>query len=115
MGRKLCASTTGAEKLKALVAASEQKQYDTVWQKGPQRWRCIPSTSGTPTPMNLLADADLAKGDKKAAAAVLTEYEKRAARIPAVSQEAGIARRRVGPAERSCCDPGPHQLYLPGP
>ena len=84
-------------------------------QQGEAVRRMYPEYIGDANPYEFLAAADLAKGDKKAAAAVLTDYEKIGGEDPVNPEEAGLAGGRVGPAERGCCDAGPHQLYLPGP
>ncbi len=47
-----------------------------------------------------MAEADLAKGNKPAAAAMLTEYEKQGGRDPGRAEELGIAGRRTGRAAR---------------
>ncbi len=71
-------------KLKALVAASEQKQYDTVLAQGPAVLAMYPEYVGDANVYELMADADKAKGDAKAEAAVLTAYEHEGGQEPAV-------------------------------
>jgi cellulose synthase operon protein C len=72
------------EKLKALVAASEQKQYDTVLAEGPPALALYPEYVGEANVYELLADADKAKGDAKDEAAVLTAYEHAGGQDPVV-------------------------------
>jgi tetratricopeptide (TPR) repeat protein len=71
-------------KLKALVAASEQKQYETVVAQGPAVLALYPEYVGDANVYELMADADKAKGDAKAEAAVLTAYEHEGGQEPAV-------------------------------
>jgi cellulose synthase operon protein C len=69
-------------KLKALVAAAEQKQNDAVLQLGPAIVAMYPEYVGDANAYELIADADGAKGDAKAEAAVLTEYEQEGGQSP---------------------------------
>jgi tetratricopeptide (TPR) repeat protein len=63
------------EKLKALAAASQHKQYDTVLAQGPAVVAMYPEYVGDANVYELMADADKARGDAKAEAAALTAYE----------------------------------------
>jgi Flp pilus assembly protein TadD len=63
------------EKLKVLVTASQQKQYDVVLAQGPTTLAMYPEYVEGASVYELLADANKAKGDTKAEAAVLTAYE----------------------------------------
>ena len=74
--------------------------------------RCIPITSRAPTSIEFLAEAYMAKGDKKAAAAVLTEYEKIGGHEPARFERTGFARRGNGQSQGSRRHAGAHQLHL---
>jgi len=62
--------------------AAKQKQYDAVIQEAKPVRRMYPKYVGAPTHMNLVAAADLAKGDKKAAEAILIEYSEDRRRRP---------------------------------
>jgi cellulose synthase operon protein C len=62
--------------LEQMAEAAKQKQYDAVIQEGEVVRRKYPEYIGASNPYELVAVADLAKGDKKAAEAVLIEYEK---------------------------------------
>jgi tetratricopeptide (TPR) repeat protein len=64
------------EALERLVEAAKENQYDAVIQEGEAVRRRYPEYIGAANPYELIAAADLAKGDKKAAEAVLTAYEK---------------------------------------
>ena len=59
-----------------MAEAAKQKQYDAVIQQGEAVRRMYPEYVGDANAYEFMAVADLAKGDKKAAAAVLTDYEK---------------------------------------
>lgn len=62
-------------KLKALAAAWERKQYDTVLAQGPALIAMYPQYVGNANVYEMEADADHAKADAKAEAAALTAYE----------------------------------------
>jgi tetratricopeptide (TPR) repeat protein len=62
--------------LEQMVETAKQKQYDAVIQEGEVVRRMYPEYVGAANPYELIAVADLAKGDKKAAETVLIEYEK---------------------------------------
>ena len=62
--------------LEQMAEAAKQKQYDAVIQEGEVVRRKYPEYIGASNPYELVAAADLAKGDKKAAEAILIEYEK---------------------------------------
>jgi tetratricopeptide (TPR) repeat protein len=72
------------EKLKALAAASQHKQYDTVLAQGPAVLAMYPEYVGDANVYELMADADKAKGDSKAEAAALTAYEHEGGQDPSV-------------------------------
>ena len=70
------------DKLKALVAAAEQKQYDTVLQQGPGVIAMYPEYVDDANAYELVADADKARGDAKSEAAILTAYEHEGGQMP---------------------------------
>ena len=72
------------EKLKTLVAATQQKQYDTVLAQGPAVLALYPEYVGDANVYELMADADKAKGDAKAEAAALTAYEHEGGQDPSL-------------------------------
>ncbi len=61
-------------KLKALVSASQQKQYDVVLAQGPATQAMFPEYVGDANAYQLMADAYRTKGDAKAEIAELTAY-----------------------------------------
>jgi cellulose synthase operon protein C len=63
------------EKLKPLVAAAGQKQFDTVLQQGPAVLALYPEYVDEANVYGLLAAADALAGDTKSESAILTQYE----------------------------------------
>ena len=84
------------EKLKALVAASQQKQYDAVIAQGPAVLAMYPEYVGDANAYELIADADKVKGDAKAEAAVLTAYEHEGGQEPAVLKRLATLEESAG-------------------
>lgn len=84
------------EKLKALVAASEQKQYDAVLAQGPAILAMYPEYVDDANVYELLADAYKAKGDAKGETAVLTAYEHEGGQDPAVLQRLAVLEETSG-------------------
>lgn len=71
------------KRLKSLVELANQKQYDKVLVEGEAVRQLYPEYVGTANTYEFLADAYIAKGDRKAATAVLTDYEKMGGQDPA--------------------------------
>jgi Flp pilus assembly protein TadD len=84
------------EKLKALVTASQQKQYDAVLAQGPATLAMYPEYVGEANVYELLADADKAKGDAKAEATVLIAYEHEGGQDPVVLKRLAILEEDAG-------------------
>jgi len=63
-------------KLKDLAGQAKNKNYDEVLKEGEEVRRLYPDYIYPANPYEFMAEADLAKGDKAAAAAILTSYEK---------------------------------------
>ncbi len=84
------------EKLKALVAASQQKQYDAVLAQGPAVLTMYPEYVGDANVYELMADADKAKGDAKAEAAILTAYEHEGGQEPAALKRLATLEEAAG-------------------
>jgi cellulose synthase operon protein C len=72
------------DKLKALVAAAQQKQYDVVLAQGPGVLAMYPEYVDDANAYELMADAYRAKGDTKEEMATLTAYEHRGGQRPDV-------------------------------
>ena len=84
------------DKLKALVAASEQKQHDLVLTQGPATLAMYPEYVEDANVYELLADAYREKGDAKAEAAVLTAYEKEGGQDPTVLKRLATLEEAAG-------------------
>jgi tetratricopeptide (TPR) repeat protein len=84
------------EKLKALAAASQHKQYDTVLAQGPAVLAMYPEYVGDANVYELMADADKAKGDAKAEAAALTAYEHQGGQDPSVLKRLATLEESAG-------------------
>jgi len=70
------------EKLKALVAAMQQKQYTTVLQQGPAVLAMYPEYINNASAYEMIANADRAMGDARSEAAILTAYEHAGGQMP---------------------------------
>lgn len=68
--------------LKDLVEQAKNKNYDEVLKEGDEVRRMYPDYVYAANPYEFMAEADLAKGNKQSAAAVLTDYEKKGGRSP---------------------------------
>jgi Flp pilus assembly protein TadD len=71
-------------KLKALYAAAEQKQYETVLEQGPALLAMYPDYVGEANVYEFMADAYKARGDAKAEVRVLAAYEHQGGQKPDV-------------------------------
>jgi cellulose synthase operon protein C len=88
--------------LKALVELVNQKQDDRVLEEGETVRRLYPEYVGDANAYEFLAVAHLAKGDKKAASAVLTDYEKNGGQDPATLKKLASLEEELGqPKEAS--------------
>ncbi len=86
--------------LAALVQLAQQKQYDAVLAKGPAVRDMYPEYIGDANVYQFLAQADLAKSDKKSAAGELTAYEKMGGEEPSTLKElASLEQDRGQPKE----------------
>ena len=81
-GAQAASFDTWGQKLKALVAAAQQKQYDTVLAQGPEVIAMYPEYVEDANAYELMAIADKAKGDTKAEIAILTAYEREGGQMP---------------------------------
>jgi tetratricopeptide (TPR) repeat protein len=70
------------DKLKVLVSAAQNKQYDTVLRDAPAVLALYPEYVGEANVYEFIADADKARGDSKAEAAILTAYEHQGGQMP---------------------------------
>jgi cellulose synthase operon protein C len=86
------------EKLKALVAAAQQKQYDIVLQQGPAALAMYPQYVDEANVYELMADADKARGDAKSEAAILAAYQHAGGQMPALLQRLAALEQAAGQA-----------------
>ncbi|HEX4642147.1 MAG TPA: tetratricopeptide repeat protein [Candidatus Acidoferrales bacterium] len=87
-------------KLKDLAAKAKSRDYDAVLKEGEEARRLYPDYIYPANPYEFIADADLAKGDKPAAAAILTAYEKIGGHNPpALKQLASLEAELGKPAD----------------
>jgi len=83
-------------KLKELAAFARNKQYDEVLKEGDQVRQMYPDYIYEANVYEFIAEADLAKGNKQDAAAVLTEYEKTGGRAPETLKELASLEEELG-------------------
>jgi cellulose synthase operon protein C len=87
-------------KLKDLAAKAKSKDYDAVLKEGEEVRRLYPDYIYPANPYEFMADADMAKGDKAAAVAILTTYEKIGGHNPpALKQLASLEQELGKPAD----------------
>jgi cellulose synthase operon protein C len=87
------------ERLKALVVATQQKQYDTVLQQGPEVLAMYPEYVDDANVYELMAVAYKARGDAKAEMTILTAYEHEGGQMPDVL-------KRLAELEQAAGQPG---------
>jgi cellulose synthase operon protein C len=84
------------QKLKALVAAAQQKQYNIVLEQGPGVLAMYPEYTDEANVYVLMADADKARGDDKSEAAILAAYEHEGGHMPAVLKRLATLEQAAG-------------------
>lgn len=82
-GAKAASFDTWREKLKLLVSAAQQKQYDMVLSQGPGALNLYPEYVGDANVYELLAEAYKAKGNAKGELEILAAYEHMGGQKPA--------------------------------
>ena len=82
--------------LEQMAEAANQKQYDAVIQQGDAVRRMYPEYIGDSNAYEFVAVADFAKGDKKAAVAALTDYEKTGGENPAILKKLASLEEELG-------------------
>jgi cellulose synthase operon protein C len=93
----MAASLDQWRKLEAgLIQLAQQKQYDAVLSQGQAALHMYPDYIGEASAYELMAEADLAKNDKKSAAAVLTAYEKMGGEDPAMLKKLASLEEEMG-------------------
>ena len=81
--------------LKDLAQPAKDRNYDEVLKEGEEVRRMYPEYVYAANAYEFMAEADLAKGDKQAAAAILRQYEKIGGHNPG-AEATGITRRGTG-------------------
>ena len=84
------------EALKSLAQAAKGNNSDEVLQDGNAVVQMYPQYIYAANPYEFIAQADLAKDDKPAAAAILTEYEKQGGRDPETLKQLGSLEGDLG-------------------
>jgi len=86
--------------LKDLAQQAKNKNYDEVLKEGEEVRQLYPDYVYPANPYEFMAQADLAKGNKQAAIAILTDYEKMGGRNPqALKQLASLEEELGKPAD----------------
>jgi predicted Zn-dependent protease len=84
------------EGVKQLVQLAKEKKYDEVLKAGEEVRRLYPEYVYPANAYEFMAEADLAKGDKQAAAAILTGYEKMGGRQPQALKQLASLEEELG-------------------
>ena len=84
------------EGVKQLVQLAKDKKYDEVLKEGEEVRRLYPQYVYPANAYEFMAEADLAKGDKQAAAAILTDYEKMGGRQPQALKQLASLEEELG-------------------
>jgi cellulose synthase operon protein C len=84
------------EKLKALVEAIKQKQFDTVLQQGPSVVAIYPEYVGDASVYELIADSAKEKGDAKTESAILTAYRNEGGQMPELLKRLAVLEDAAG-------------------
>jgi tetratricopeptide (TPR) repeat protein len=88
------------DKLKALAAAAQQKQYDAVLAQGPTVLAMYPEYVDDANVYELMATADKARGDAKSEITALTAYEHEGGQAPDLLKQLAALEQAAGqPAE----------------
>jgi tetratricopeptide (TPR) repeat protein len=82
--------------VKDLVQQAKSKNYDEVLKEGEEVRRLYPDYVYPANPYEFMAEADLAKGNKQAAAGMLTEYEKKGGRSPETLKKLASLEEELG-------------------
>jgi tetratricopeptide (TPR) repeat protein len=85
-------------KLKDLAAKAKSKDYDAVLKEGEEVRSLYPDYIYPANPYEFMADADIAKGDKAAAAAILTTYKKIGGHNPPALKQLASLEQELGKA-----------------
>jgi tetratricopeptide (TPR) repeat protein len=89
------------KQLKELAEAAKAKNWDEVLAKGDSVRQLYPDYVEGANPYEFIAEASIAKGDKKAAAQILREYEKIGGRNPGALKELASLEQEGGDAKEA--------------
>lgn len=87
--------------LKQLAADAEAHKYDAVLKEGPAVVQLYPQYIYDANAYEFIAEADLAKGNKSAAAAELADYEHRGGRNPDTLKELAVLEQGLGEPQKA--------------
>lgn len=87
---------TWREKLKSLIAAEQQKQYDTVLRQGPAVVAMFPEYVGEASAYEITAQAAERKGDAQAEASILAAYRDYGGQMPPLLKRLATLEDSVG-------------------
>jgi tetratricopeptide (TPR) repeat protein len=96
LGKTAAAFDDWRKGLKSLAASAKDGQYDEVLKEGEEVRRMYPEYVEGANAYEFLAEAHLAKGEKQAAAAVLTAYEKTGGYSPSMLKELASLQEELG-------------------
>jgi tetratricopeptide (TPR) repeat protein len=82
--------------VKTLVQLAKDKKYDEVLKTGEEVRQMYPDYVYPANPYEFMAEADMAKGDKKAAMSTLAEYEKKGGRSPEALKQLASLEEELG-------------------
>jgi tetratricopeptide (TPR) repeat protein len=82
--------------VKNLAQQAKNKNYDEVLKEGEEVRRLYPEYVYPANPYEFMAEADLARGNKQAAVAILTDYEKMGGRNPQALKELASLEEELG-------------------
>jgi tetratricopeptide (TPR) repeat protein len=82
--------------VKELAQQAKNKNYDEVLKEGEEVRRLYPEYVYPANPYEFMAEADMAKGNKQAAVAILTDYEKMGGRNPQALKELASLEEELG-------------------
>jgi cellulose synthase operon protein C len=84
------------DNLKALVSAAQQQHYDVVLKDGPAVLALYPEYVDEANAYELIAEADKARGDSHAEAAILTAYEHQGGQMPNILKRLATLEEAAG-------------------
>ena len=101
LGKTAASFDEWRNRLKELAELAKDKDWDEVLKRGDEVRLIYPDYVEGANPYEFLAQAHLAKGDKKAAAAVLAQYAKIGGRSPEALKELATLQQEMGDAKEA--------------